>query len=124
MNVADVRAVLASQPAGTFLEIAAFNGSNVGACDITGVSPVWEMHPDTDELFYILEGEFEVTLWRGEAAEEFVAPAGSLFVVPKGVWHKPAAPNGAKFVYLTPGKSLHSQADDPRTAGDGVLEDQ
>ena len=110
-----LRAELAAHPEGSFLDIVPFNGSHVGACDITGVSPVWEMHPDTDELFYILEGEFEITLLKNEEAEHFTAPAGSVFVVPRGVWHKPGAPGGAKFLYLTPGTSLHSDADDPRT---------
>ena len=93
-----------------------FNGGTVGACSITGTSPVWEMHPDTDEFFYILEGEFEITLLSGEDPEHFIASAGSTFVVPKGIWHKPAAPVGSKFIYLTPGTTLHSEAIGPREA--------
>ncbi len=114
MEVKNIISELASHPEGTFLDVVQMNGRNVGACDITGVSPVWEMHPDTDEFFYILEGEFEITLLRGAEPEHFVAPAGSTFVVPQGIWHKPGAPSGAKFMYYTPGKSLHSEADDPR----------
>ena len=38
---------------------------------------MWEMHPDTDEFFYILEGEFEITLLQNEQPEHFVAEAGS-----------------------------------------------
>ena len=51
-----------------------------------------------------------MTLLRGDEPEHFVAPAASTFVVPKGVWHKPGAPNGSKFIYLTPGETLHSDA--------------
>lgn len=114
MEVTPVLSELAAHPAGSFLEIAQFNGNSVGACDITGTSPVWEMHPDTDELFYIIEGSFEATLLTGEEPKHVVVPAGSMFVVPRGIWHKPAAPNGAKFIYLTPGQTLHSDAADPR----------
>ncbi|PZD72145.1 hypothetical protein C1752_04014 [Acaryochloris thomasi RCC1774] len=114
MEIKNIRSELAVNPAGSFLNIASFNGSIVGACGITGISPVWEMHPDTDEFFYIIEGEFEVTLMQGAEPEHFVAPAGSSFVIPKGVWHKPAAPSGAKFIYLTPGTTLHSEAEDSR----------
>lgn len=96
------------------MDIVPFNGSNIGACSITGVSPVWEMHPDTDEWFYILEGEFEMTLLDGETHQHVVVEAGSTFVVPKGIWHKPGAPKGSKFMYLTPGQTLHSEKDDPR----------
>ena len=114
MQVVDVLDELAAHAAGSFLSVVDFNGASLGACDITGTSPVWEMHPDTDELFYIIEGTFEVVLLKDEGPEHFVAPAGSTLVIPKGLWHRPAAPNGAKFIYLTPGTTLHSDAEDPR----------
>ena len=115
MIIKNVFAELAAHQEGSFIDLMPFNGRNVGTCDITGTSPVWEMHPDTDEFFYILEGEFEITLLQNEQPEHFVAEAGSVFVVPKGIWHKPAAPKGAKFIFYTPGTSLHSDAEDPRS---------
>ena len=115
MQIKNVIEELASQPPGTFLSLVEFNGASLGACGITGVSPVWEMHPDTDELFYVIEGEFEMTLLLEDGPSHHVAGAGSTFSVPKGVWHKPAAPNGCKFLFLTPGESLHSEAEDPRS---------
>lgn len=114
MEVANVLEQLTANPDGTFLNVVEFNGRSVGACSITGVSPVWEMHPDTDEFFYIIEGEFQITLLQDGGPRQFAAQAGCSFVVPKGVWHKPGAPNGSKFIYLTPGSTLHSDADDPR----------
>ncbi len=116
MEVKNVAVELAANPEGSFLNLVAFNGSHVGACSITGVSPVWEMHPDTDEWFYILDGEFEMTLLDGETPTQVIAKAGSTFVVPKGIWHKPGAPKGSKFMYLTPGQTLHSDKDDPRNS--------
>ena len=114
MQIKNILAELAAHPEGSFLNVAEFNGHQFGTSDITGVSPVWEMHPDTDEFFYIIEGAFEITLLTETDREHHVAPAGSIFVVPKGLWHKPAAPTGAKFIYFTPGQSLHSEAEDPR----------
>ena len=114
MHIKNIFAELAAHPEGSFLNVGAFHGHNFGTCDITGVSPVWEMHPDTDEFFYIVEGEFEITLLTESETQHHVAPAGSVFVVPKGLWHKPGAPKGAKFIYFTPGQSLHSEAEDPR----------
>ncbi len=114
MNVIDVREELSKHPEGTFLNILEFNHNHVGACDITGESPVWEMHPDTDEFFYIIEGQFEIILLDGQNPSKFIAKSGSSFVVPQGIWHKPAAPGGCKFIHFTPGESLHSQAKDPR----------
>ena len=107
---------LATEPPGSFVDLLGFNDNTVGACHISGVSPVWEMHPDTDEIFYILDGGFEITLLTASDTEHHQLEAGTMFVVPKGIWHKPAAPNGAKFIFHTPGTSLHSEAEDPRVA--------
>ena len=106
--------LLSSHPQGEFLELVRFNEASFGTCDITGTSPVWEMHPDTDEFFYIIEGTFEMTVLTDAGPEHHEAEAGSCFVSPRGLWHRPAAPNGAKFMYYTPGASLHSNAADPR----------
>lgn len=114
MEVKNVAAELAAHPEGSFLNVVPFNGSHIGACSITGVSPVWEMHPNTDEWFYILEGEFEITLLNGDTPQRVVVEAGATFVVPQGIWHKPGAPKGSKFMYFTPGQTLHSDQDDPR----------
>ncbi len=113
MEITNVLKLLADNPEGSFLEFSAFNDKSFGTCSVTGVSPGWEMHPDTDEFFYVIEGTVEITLLRDEP-EHYVAPPGSSFVVPKGIWHKPGAPLGAKFMYFTPGQSLYSESDDPR----------
>lgn len=116
LRLSNVIETLAGEPQGSFVDLLDFNGATLGACDITGVSPVWEMHPDTDELFYIVEGEFEITLLEQEESFHHVLTAGEIFVVPKGIWHKPAAPKGAKFIFHTPGISLHSDDADPRAS--------
>ena len=114
MAVKNISQELEQHPEGTFLSLIDFNDSSIGACCITGESPVWEMHPDTDEFFHVLEGNFSITLLEESGAKVYEVPAGSVFVVPKGIWHKPSAPAGVKFLYFTPGESLHSEADDPR----------
>lgn len=116
MEIKNVLNELALHPEGSFLDINSFNQHTISACSITGISPVWEMHPDTDEWFFILEGEFEITLLMPDGDVHQKAQAGSSFVVPKGIWHKPAAPGGAKFLYHTPGTTLHSELEDPRNA--------
>ena len=113
MEIKNILKELAQHPEGTFLSLLPFNDYHIGTCDITGESPVWEMHPDTDEFFYILEGVFDITLLEGSPTK-YSAGAGESFVVPKGVWHKPSAPTGCKFIHFTPGQSLHSDAEDPR----------
>jgi len=114
METVNILSLLEENSEGSFLEFASFNGKSFGTCDITGRNPGWEMHPDTDEFFYIIEGEVEITLLEKDGPVHYVAPAGTSFVVPKGVWHKPEAPNSAKFIFYTPGESLQSDAKDPR----------
>ena len=48
----------------------------------------WHKHDDEDEFFFVLEGRFLIDL-EGRTAE--LAP-GRGFVVPKGVRHRPRAP--------------------------------
>ena len=114
MKVVDVFEELAKHPEGSFVDLLKFNHAHFSVCDITGESPVWEMHPDTDEFFYILDGQFKITLLDADTPTIHLVDTGSVFVVPTGIWHKPAAPNGCKFMYFTPGESLHSKAPDPR----------
>ncbi len=113
MKITNVLEYLHANPEGSFLHLANFNEHNFGTCSITGVSPGWEMHPDTDEFFYVIEGYLDIVLLR-ETKESHRATSGSAFVVPKGIWHKPGAPEGAKFIHFTPGQSLYSEKEDPR----------
>lgn len=48
---------------------------------------VWHSHPDTDELFFVIQGEMRIDL----RDRSVTLKAGELFVVPKGVEHKPFA---------------------------------
>ncbi|MBX2846936.1 MAG: cupin domain-containing protein [Acidiferrobacterales bacterium] len=117
MKIINIQDKLSSQPEGSFIDLVNFNQHQFGVCSITGISPVWEMHPDTDEFFHILDGDALFVLLEDSGEKEYKASAGDVFVIPQGVWHKPGSVNGMKFIYLTPGKSLHSDLDDPRTSG-------
>lgn len=114
MEIVDLIKLMDDSPERTFHQFADFNGHKLGAVDITGRNPGWEMHPDTDELFYIIDGEAEITLLDEDGPDHHVAPTGTAFVVPKGVWHKPEAPKGARILFFTLGESVTSHADDPR----------
>ena len=51
---------------------------------------VWHSHPDTDELFLVVDGTLTIRLPDGEVT---LGP-GQLFVVPRGVEHCPVAARG------------------------------
>jgi mannose-6-phosphate isomerase-like protein (cupin superfamily) len=60
---------------------------------------IWHKHDETDELFLILEGEFEMA-FRDRIV---TLQPGELLVVPRGVEHRPAARNGlVKLLLIDP----------------------
>ena len=61
---------------------------------------VWHVHEDTDEFFLVLEGRFDVALREADGSERTVVlEQGDVFVVPKGVEHKPSSPGGAILMF-------------------------
>jgi mannose-6-phosphate isomerase-like protein (cupin superfamily) len=59
---------------------------------------VWHDHKDTDETFIVIEGDLRIDFREGAVH----VAAGELFVVPKGVEHKPYAENEAKLLLIEP----------------------
>ena len=59
---------------------------------------VWHSHADTDEVFIALEGEMNIEFRDGNVALK----AGELFVVPRGVEHKPFAKEECKIMLVEP----------------------
>jgi mannose-6-phosphate isomerase-like protein (cupin superfamily) len=65
---------------------------------------VWHSHAGTDEFFLVLDGELGIELRDGtEDAERTVnLTKGSVFVVPRGVEHRPSSPAGASILMFEP----------------------
>lgn len=61
-----------------------------------------EMHPDGDEVLYLISGRVKVTLDTAPAQELDMSPGDGL-IVPKGVWHRVDILEPSKIVYVTPG---------------------
>ncbi len=59
---------------------------------------VWHDHPDTDETFIVLEGLLRIDFRDGHV----YIGAGEMFVVPKGVEHKPSAEEEVKILIIEP----------------------
>ena len=59
---------------------------------------VWHDHPDTDEVFIVIEGVLEIEFRDGKVRIE----AGEMFVVPKGVEHKPVANSECRVMLVEP----------------------
>ena len=68
---------------------ARYNGNEVRLAKVEGEFH-WHAHPDTDELFLVMEGELEMEFRdRTEVLQQ-----GDLIVVPKGIEHRPCARHG------------------------------
>lgn len=61
-------------------------------------------HPDTDELFLVLDGELTIRMDDGEVTLR----AGELFVVPRGVVHQPVSPEGAQVLLIEPSSTVNT----------------
>ena len=59
---------------------------------------IWHAHKDTDETFIVLEGKLRIDFRDGET----YLSEGEMFVVPKGVEHKPYAENEVKLLLIEP----------------------
>ncbi len=92
--------------------LGSFNQATLGVTRFSGLTP-WERHPDGDELLYVVEGAVEVTLLTNERALTISVATGSLFVVPRDVWHRQQARDRAALLFVT-GATDISWADDPR----------
>ena len=59
---------------------------------------VWHDHVDTDEVFIVLDGAMSIEFRAGKVN----LSAGEMFVVPKGVAHKPYAEEECKVLLVEP----------------------
>ena len=78
---------------------------------------VWHAHADTDEVFIVVEGELTIHFRDGEV----VLRSGEMFVVPRGVEHKPVAHRECKMILVEPAGTINTgDARSALTAKDGV----
>ena len=89
---------------------ARYNDNEVRLVKVEGEF-TWHSHPETDELFLILDGELEM-----EFRDRTVSlQAGELIVVPRATEHRPCARNGeVKLLLIDPAGMPNTG--DPATA--------
>src|SRR5215468_12335261 len=59
---------------------------------------VWHSHAETDDVFIVLEGAMSIELPDGRVDLK----AGEMFVVPRGVEHRPVAENECEILLVEP----------------------
>jgi mannose-6-phosphate isomerase-like protein (cupin superfamily) len=78
---------------------------------------VWHDHPETDEVFVVLKGQLEIQFRDGNV----VLKEGELFVVPKGVEHKPVAEHECHILLAEPAGTVNTgETVNERTAANDV----
>ena len=79
---------------------------------------VWHKHADTDEVFIVLDGELRIDFRDGAVN----IGRGEMYVVPKGVDHKPHAAKEVKLLLIEPRgvPNTGDNAADARTAENDV----
>ena len=82
------------------------DGYTVGAPLLTpGHEPphAGEMHPDADELLFLVSGRVRVVLELEDGHRETELAGGQALVVPRGVWHRIRIEEPGRLVHVTPG---------------------
>jgi len=74
-----------------------FNGHDLMVVKLKGPF-VWHRHEDTDDFFLVLKGRLRIELRDGNVE---LGP-GDLYVVPKGVEHRPVADDEAHILLIEP----------------------
>ena len=78
--------------------VGGYNGNDVMVVRVEGAFE-WHKHDDTDDLFLVLDGVLDIEMRDRTITLE----PGELFVVPKGVEHRPVARQGeVKMLLMEP----------------------
>lgn len=93
--------------------VATFNGHDVMVVKFQGEFP-WHVHADTDDFFLVLDGAIVLDLRDGAGERHVSLGPGQLFVVPRGVEHRPRARSEAHVLLMELTGTPNSG--DPRTA--------
>lgn len=89
--------------------VAQFNGHDVMVVKLLGEFP-WHKHDDTDDVFLVLTGHITIQL----RDRDIPLGPGEMYVVPKGVEHRPRADQEAHVLLIEPSGTPNSG--DPATA--------
>ena len=65
---------------------------------------VWHDHAHEDELFLVIKGQLKMVLEK----EEILLNEGELFIVPRGIQHKPVAEEECWILLFEPKETKHT----------------
>jgi mannose-6-phosphate isomerase-like protein (cupin superfamily) len=81
--------------------VAEYNGHDVMVVKVQGEF-TWHSHADTDDFFLVLQGELQIDLRTGLHESTVTLGPGQMFIVQKGVEHRPRAVGEAHLLLIEP----------------------
>ena len=84
-----------------------FNDNDIMVAKFSGEFP-FHIHEDTDDFFYVISGEFTMDI----EDESHTVKAGEIFVVPRGVSHRPRAVDECHIMLIEPKGTPNTGDDD------------
>lgn len=96
--------------------LGSFDGCALGVARFSE-HPLWERHPAGDEMLQVIEGELDLTVLTGTGPVEMTLRPGSVFVVPRGLWHSPRPRGLVTLMHLSNAEGSEvSNKKDPRAS--------
>ncbi len=89
--------------------VGSFNGHDLMVVKIDGEF-IWHSHPETDDFFMVLKGRLTIETEQGNVE---LSP-GQVYVVPKGIRHRPVAHGEVHLLLIEPEGTPNTG--DPETA--------
>ena len=87
--------------------VAELNGQQVKVAKLLGEFD-WHFHENEDELFWVIRGSLEMHICEADAERSVEINPGEVFVVPRGVMHKPVAKSEVELVLFEPASTLNT----------------
>ena len=86
--------------------IGELNGQLVKVAKCEGAY-VWHHHADEDELFMVISGRMRIEL-DGDEGQAVLLEPGELYIVPRGVEHRPVAEPGTEILLFEPASTRNT----------------
>jgi bifunctional enzyme CysN/CysC len=82
----------------------AAGGWLISSFAMTQDTSTWEMHPDGDEILYLVSGEIEVIIEENQAERRVILQKGVACIIPQGCWHRQLVKSPGEEIAITFGR--------------------
>jgi mannose-6-phosphate isomerase-like protein (cupin superfamily) len=69
----------------------------------------WEMHPQGEELIYLLAGAIDLAVLAGDTERTITIRPNNACVVPRGIWHRFIVQKPASILSITPAEGTQQR---------------